>query len=263
MDNNHVKERFYHLLDSNNNYIIKRRKDWYIYHIMWWFLMPISCIFVSIIFLVIYILSQVDNWDNIPPVIFFIIFVVAFWFSWIYSLIENIKINKVKKFKHNWGWIVRRLKVSNINEHMLSSKGGSTDLYYVEVKDGDKIYYSNAYKKWEIKWISNEELRNIYESYWFQYDENQTKKREVLNEIDRIISEKQREMDNWRWFKKISAEWYLDITKEDREKVESWYIPTYWQVEWNKISVWDMVDVYINPDKPDIYWVDIDFLFEK
>jgi hypothetical protein len=42
---------------------------------------------------------------------------------------------------------VRRLKVSNINEHKLSSKGGSTDLYYVEVKDGDKIYYSNAYKK--------------------------------------------------------------------------------------------------------------------
>ena len=158
---------------------------------------------------------------------------------------------------------MRRLKVSNINEHKLSSKGGSTDLYYVEVKDGDKIYYSNAYKKWEIKWISNEELRNIYESYWFQYDENQTKKREVLNEIDRIISEKQREMDNWRWFKKISAEWYLDITKEDREKVESWYIPTYWQVEWNRISVWDMVDVYINPDKPDIYWVDIDFLFDK
>ena len=103
----------------------------------------------------------------------------------------------------------------------------------------------------------------IYESYWFQYDENQTKKREVLNEIDRIISEKQREMDNWRWFKKISAEWYLDITKEDREKVESWYIPTYWQLEWNRISVWDMVDVYINPDKPDIYWVDIDFLFDK
>ena len=45
--------------------------------------------------------------------------------------------------------------------------------------------------------------------------------------------------------------------------IESWNIPQYWEVDWNKVSVGDSVDVYIDPNNPEIYWVDIDFLFDK
>ena len=176
-----------------------------------------------------------DNLEDIESLLFFIIFIIAFLFFWLQWLIENIKLTKNR----------------------------TIDVFYVKVKDWNNTYFSNAYKKWEINWTSHEELKEIYKSYWFHYDEDQTKKREILQEIDRIIAETQFEIDNWGFLGNISRKRNLAATKEDREKVEYWYIPPYWQVEWNKISVWDMVDVYINPDKPDIYWVDIDFLFEK
>jgi hypothetical protein len=264
MNNNYNKGPIYHLFDSNNYYILKRGKKWNIYHVLWWFYMPISYIISSIMFAGISIISLEDAWNDAPPIWFFVIFILAFLFLWIQWLIENIKLRKVKNFKRNWGWIVKKLKVSDISTCRISrGKGGSIDVYYIEIKDWDNIYYSNAYKRWEINWTSVKELKELYESYWFHYDENQTQKKEILQEIDRLIAETQYEIDNWGFLGNISRKRKLAATKEDRVKIEYWYISPYWQVEWNRISVWDMVDVYINPDKPDNYWVDIDFLFDK
>lgn len=264
MNSNYKRGRAYHLLDSNNYYIIKRGKKWNIYHVLWWFYLPISYVILSIIFTGISIVAFKEGWNDTPPILFFIIFIAAFLFLWVQWLIENIKLRKVKNFKRNGGWIVKKLKVSDISTCRISrGKSGSIDVYYIEVKDWNNLYYSNAYRIWEINWTPIRELEELYEYYGFHYDENQTQKREILQEIDRIASEKQYEVDNWRFFKRISAKSSLSKVKEDRKKVEFWYIPPYWQVEWNRISVWDMVDVYINPDKPDNYWVDIDFLFDK
>ena len=263
MNSNYKKGRIYHLFDSNNYYILKRGKKWNIYHVTWWYFIPMSYLFTSLTFAVILLLMLGDNLEDIESLLFFIIFIIAFLFFWLQWLIENIKLSKVKNFKCNGWWIVKKLKVDDICTYKVTTKNKTIDVFYVKVKDWNNTYFSNAYKKWEINWTSHEELKETYKSYWFHYDEDQTKKREILQEIDRIIAETQFEIDNWGFFGNISRKRNLAATKEDREKVEYWYIPPYWQVEWNKISVWDMVDVYINPDKPDIYWVDIDFLFEK
>ena len=225
--------------------------------------MPISYIIASIAFTGISIMVFEEGWSDTPPIRFFIIFILAFFLLWLQWLIENIKLRKVKNFKRNWWWIVKKLKVDDITTHRVTTKNRTIDVFYVKVKDWENIYYSNAYKRWEINWTSTDELKEIYKSYWFHYDENQTQKKEVLQEIDRIIAETQYEIDNWGFLGNISRKRNLAATKEDREKVEYWYIPPYWQVEWNRISVWDTVDVYIDPGNSNNYWVDIDFLFDK
>ena len=55
----------------------------------------------------------------------------------------------------------------------------------------------------------------------------------------------------------------MDKLIKEKWVIESWNISQYWEVNWNKVSVWDTVDVYIDSNNPEIYWVDIDFLFDK
>ena len=49
---------------------------------------------------------------------------------------------------------------------------------------------------------------------------------------------------------------YLDMANE-------WPITPYLVCNGHKISVWDSIDVFVNPDKPSQYYFDLDFTKEK
>ena len=52
-------------------------------------------------------------------------------------------------------------------------------------------------------------------------------------------------------------------TKSRYKDIESVTFSPVKKVNYNKISVGDIVDVYIDSNNPEIYWVDIDFLFDN
>ena len=186
-----------------------------------------------------------------------ILFVIS-TIIWIFSIRNPLKIMKVKKYKENWLWEVKLLKVTAIKQDW------EQHVYYAEAKDGDIIYCSNGYFEWDMWWIPRERMEEIYRKYWFEFDENETYKQEVLGEIDRRIEELQYETKNNEWyFKNQITKYTLYTDKKEKNIVEEWYEPAYWEVDWHRITVWDTVTVYIDPENPKYYWMDIDFLFEK
>ena len=110
-------------------------------------------------------------------------------------------------------------------------------------------------------WTSLDELESLYAKYWFTYDEKQGQKEDFLRRLDELIAEKEYELENSWIFSKIAKAKKCAELKVDKTTISLWFIQPYWQIDDKKVTVWDMVDVYIDPDKPERYWVDTDFLF--
>lgn len=244
------------------SYVVKENDDW-----------TLSASAVSISLWIAYFIGAltilasiyfglIENSDDMDKFIPFLFIIVITWF-WIYMLKAWLKLKRAKNLKHNWMWTIKKLKVSEICKAKVSgNRWWSFNVICVKVKDWATSYYSLAYLKWKISWISESDLKKIYSEHWFVYDENQSQKKELLNWLEGEISKKDYDIKNsWiiKWLKLNK-----DLNKLIKEKwiIESWNIPQYWEVNWNKVSVWDTVDVYIDPNNPEIYWVDIDFLFE-
>lgn len=176
---------------------------------------------------------------------------------------DLLKINNTKKLKKIWWWIVKKIQISSIERYQ-SYKRNWLNWYYLEAKDGDEIYFSDGIQKWEIEWVYlNPNLSKIYKKYWYEYDKNETHKQDVLNEISKHKNGKKYETQNWWFLKNLMLKWEKLFKKDEKEIVEKWYQHPYLIVNWRKISVWDVVDIYINPENPKYYRMDIDFIFEK
>jgi len=177
-----------------------------------------------------------------------------------FLLTYSLKINRVKKYKENGLWIKKTLKVIWINKRY---EGYYWWYYYVSVMDWNVEYLSDASNEWKIWCVSIWHINEIYKKYWFEFDEKETYKQEVLAECNRCIEEKKYESENEGFFKKLLLKWKLILIENQRNIIEKWYQPQYWEVNWHRITVWDTVDVYFDPNNPENYRVDIDFLFDK
>jgi len=205
--------------------------------------------------------SNLLNIIELAPALFSIPFLII----WIQLYKKEAKIDKAKRFKETGWWIVKKVKITSIEHYETSSDDNRKwfSWYYAEAREWDMIYCSDAYSKWHIWWTSIPILKELYRSYWFEYDEKETHKQDVLREHDKRIAEKQFDAENGWFFKKLVAKWWLFFTKGQREIIEKWYEPPYREVNWHRITVWDTVDVYIDPDDEKNYWMDIDFLFKE
>ena len=247
------------ILDYNNLYFIS-----FIYHTMYiswtwfdprntpvmWLFLPIFIVFAACVAMCIYFSV---GWQ----------YYILIWVSFIVIiriLLDNkLKIIKMKKYKKNGNWELRKLEVTWIKKR--STK--QYDEYYLEVKDGNTTYYSESYWGWKVWWVSIWFISDIYKKYWFEFDEKETHKQDVLRECDMHIEEKKYESENEGFFKKLLLKWKLILIENQRNIIEKWYQPQYWEVNWHRITVWDTVDVYFDPNNPENYRVDIDFLFDK
>lgn len=182
---------------------------------------------------------------------------------------KMLKIYFTKRLKENWKWTIKKLKIFSIEEMTYSSKGlrarwDSFNWYFLQVKDWDTIYCSDGIKKSNVEEVLLDcNLPKIYKSYWFEYDEKETHKKEVLHEIDNDIFEIQNKLEVEWFFKNMFSKKELAAIKREREFVETWYQTPYLIINWHKISVWDSVDIYIDSDNEKNYRMDIDFLLNK
>lgn len=250
-------------------YRIRKNSNWWISASsggkIWWIILIVFSLFWSIS----YISSEVD-FSNISDSVNILrlvqaLFSIPFLIIWIKLYKKAKKMDKAKNFKKTGWWILKKVKITSIEHYENSWNDNSKwfSWYYAEAKEWDMIYCSDAYSKWHRWWTPISILKEIYRSYWYEYDENETHKQDVLREYDKQIAEKKFEAENGWFFKKLIAKWWLFFTKWQREIIEKWYEPPYREVDWKRITVWDTIDVYIDPDDEKNYWMDIDFLFDQ
>jgi hypothetical protein len=72
-------------------------------------------------------------------------------------------------------------------------------------------YCSNAYNKWYRWWTPISNIKELYKSYWYEYDENETHKKDVLREYDKRTEEKKFEAENGRFLKKLITKWWKKL----------------------------------------------------
>ncbi len=228
----------------------------------WGIFLPVLYIFMAVIMLaIVYLDTEYIHSDAG----FSVVMVPCLWIFliyWIFMFKEVIKLKKVKNFKYNWWWIVKKVKVTNIwNTRARAGRYRHIDVYYFEAEDSGMTYYSNGSSSWALLWTSIDKLQLIYAKYWFTYDDMQSQKEALLKRLDELIAEKEYEIENSGIISKIVKSKKPEELKVDKTTVYLGYIPTYWQIDDKKVTVWDTVDVYVDPDKPERYWVDTDFLF--
>ncbi len=246
------------------NYIVSEGKNWNLTAFPTSLFLWVWYIAMLFIFIAITYFYFEDNSDSIEDITIFLLFIIVFARYWIKMVKLELRLRKAKNLKHNWMWIVKRLKVSEITKaRVYRSKGGSFDVTCLKASDWALSYYSTGHLKWKILWTSESDLREIYSNYWLVYDDKESQKKDLLSQLDWEISKTEYEIENSWFFKKIRLGKDLQNMINERQIIEAWHIPQFWEVNWNKVSVWDTVDVYIDPNNPEIYWVDIDFLFDK
>ena len=250
---------------SNTWFIIKKSKfSNRPVPIYWSMILPIWYIVLSL-FVFFSMYCDYDMKKNADGfMLLFMIIFLLFALYWFYLLIRIIREKRAKNLKYNWLWIVKKAKVMFVWKLKFNNRRWyKVDVYYIEVENSGVVYYSNGYTKWTLWWTSIKDLQLLYAKYWFPFNEGQNPKEEVLRKIDESISEKEYEAENSWFISKMMKNRNIWNLRKDREKVSEWYIPTFWQVDGNKVSVWDIVDIYFDPDNSKRYWVDIDFLFWK
>lgn len=246
-------------------YVIRKTKDWVISATPSWKTSAYIFIFLPLFLWVIFWYSFITNKDDtwILTIIFVYLLFLTCFYVWIKMYIKDIKINKLKSYKKTWWWIVKKLKITSIEQYYISWEDNSSwfDWHYIEIQEWDKIYCSNAFEWGTYQWTSLRELKKIYKHYWFEY--NEKNKNNVIREIEnKIFKNKLESHDDW-FLKGFSKIMDANIDEKLLNTVKEWYIIPHIEINWHKISVWDTIDVYIDPKDEKNYWVDIDFLFDK
>ena len=130
-------------------------------------------------------------------------------------------------------------------------------LYRLEAKDDNwNIYKSDEFKNVENGWRTVEEMKKKYDGVVYDLSD----KDNVIKQLNDNLNRLEMELQNNPWFfKKIWLNQDIKIMKKYIDIANEWPITPYLVINWHKISVWDSIDVFVNPDKPSEYYVDLDF----
>ena len=189
-------------------------------------------------------------------------YVVVGWILLIFIYIfvwDYLRKRKAKKLKYEWNWVLKRLKVSSVKESYVSWDEDSSwyYLYRLEVKDETwNVYKSEYFKDAEHGWRTVEEMKVKYDGVTYDLSDKDNAIKQLNDNLNRL----EMELSNDPWlFKKIWLKQDINAMKKYIEIAKEWPINPYLVCNGHKISVWDPIDVFVNPDKPEEYYFDLDF----
>ena len=193
-------------------------------------------------------------WEEFTP------FLLIFWVVLIFTVVPKyLRKRKIKKLKYEWGWVMKKAIVSAVGERYVSWDEDSSwyYLYRLEAKDETwNIYKSDEFKNVENGWRTVEEMKKKYDGVVYDLSD----KDNVIKQLNDNLNRLEMELQNNPWFfKKIWLNQDIKIMKKYIDIANEWPITPYLVINWHKISVWDSIDVFVNPDKPSEYYVDLDF----
>ena len=193
-------------------------------------------------------------------------YVVVGWILLIFIYIfvwEYLRKRKAKKLKYEWNWVLKRLKVSSVKESYVSWDEDSSwyYLYRLEVKDETwNVYKSEYFKDAEHGWRTVEEMKVKYDGVTYDLSDKDNAIKQLNDNLNRL----EMELSNDPWlFKKIWLKQDINAMKKYIEIAKEWPINPYLVCNGHKISVWDTVDVFVDPENPNLYYFDLDFTKEK
>ena len=193
-------------------------------------------------------------------------YVVVGWILLIFIYIfvwDYLRKRKAKKLKYEWNWVLKRLKVSSVKESYVSWDEDSSwyYLYRLEVKDETwNVYKSEYFKDAEHGWRTVEEMKVKYDGVTYDLSDKDNAIKQLNDNLNRL----EMELSNDPWlFKKIWLKQDINAMKKYIEIAKEWPINPYLVCNGHKISVWDPIDVYIDPENPNLYYFDLDFTKEK
>ena len=177
---------------------------------------------------------------------------------------SNIKLEKrLKSLKLEWTWELKKAKICWVKKeyHRSNSDNWSQTYYYLEAEDEQwNKYRSKVFPNVRHWWRSESEMIKFYN--WKEY--NLAKKDTAIKQLNEEILYTQLEIDNDPGiFKKLKLKFDLKVLKEYLRIAEEWAIPPYLEINHHRVSVWDTIDIYINPDNPKEYYFDLDFTDER
>ena len=174
-------------------------------------------------------------------------------------LIRYLRKRRLKKLKYEWEWVMKKTTVSAVRERYVSWDEDSSwyYLYRLESKDeSGNVYNSEEFKNAKHGWRTLEEMKKKYDGVIYDLWDKDNAIKQVSDNIHRLELELQN--DPW-FFKKMSLKQDLKAMKNYLDMANEWPITPYLVCNGHKISVWDSIDVFVNPDKPSEYYVDLDF----
>jgi len=193
-------------------------------------------------------------------------YVVVGWILLIFIYIfvwDYLRKRKAKKLKYEWNWIVKRLKILSVKESYFSWDEDSSwyYLYRLEVKDETwNVYKSEYFKDAEHGWRTVEEMKVKYDGVTYDLSDKDNAIKQLNDNLNRL----EMELSNDPWlFKKIWLKQDINAMKKYIEIAKEWPINPYLVCNGHKISVWDTVDVFVDPENPNLYYFDLDFTKEK
>lgn len=178
-------------------------------------------------------------------------------------LIRYLRKRRLKKLKYEWEWVMKKTTVSAVRERYVSWDEDSSwyYLYRLESKDeSGNVYNSEKFKNAKHGWRTLEEMKKKYDGVIYDLWDKDNAIKQVSDNIHRLELELQN--DPW-FFKKMSLKQDLKAMKNYLDMANEWPITPYLVCNGHKISVWDSIDVFVNPDKPSQYYFDLDFTKEK
>ncbi len=185
--------------------------------------------------------------------------IIILWWLLCLGVINFLYERKKKKLKYEWTWILKKTKVSVVGERYVSWDEDSSWYYLsrLELKDETwNIYKSECFKDIEHGWRTEEEMKKKYDGIIYDLADKDNAIKQLNDNLYRLEMELQ---DNPWFFKKMWLKKDIKAMKKYIDIANEWPITPYLVLNWHKISVWDSIDVFVNPDKPSEYYVDLDF----
>ena len=182
---------------------------------------------------------------------------IIFLYLWVLDYLRN---RRAKKLKYNWKWIIKKTKVFKVWERY-ESLDDWYYLYRLESKDDTgNVYISKEFKDADHWWRTLEEMKVKYEGVTYDLSDKDNAIKQLNDNLHRL----EMELQNYPWFfKKRELKKDIEAMKKYIDISNEWPINPYLICNCHKVSVWDSVDVFVDPENPNLYYFDLDFTKEK
>ena len=188
---------------------------------------------------------------------------IVIWIILVVSIRKYLRNRKAKKLKYEWTWVLKKTEVSAVGERYVSWDDDSSWYYVYRLESKDEVgnsYCSREFKNANHGWRTAVQMKKKYDGVVYDLADKDNAIRQVNDNIQRLEMELQ---GNPWFFKKRSLKRDIEAMKKYIDIANEWPTTPYLVVNWHKVSVWDPIDVYVNPEKPSQYYFDLDFTKEK
>lgn len=189
-----------------------------------------------------------------------LLFILLFWGIIIFLYLRKyLHDNKLRRLKYEWIWVMKKTKVMAIWKRYAKWDSRYSPFYVYRLESVDEngnIYKSKEFEYVNHWWRSLEEMVKKYD--WVIYD--LWNKEVAIKQIEDNIQHLQTALESNPWFfKKMWLKKDIKAMKNYIDIANEWPINPYLVCNGHKVSVWDSIDVFVDPENPSLYYFDLDF----